>query len=309
MFAAQVVLYICFSVTFFFTVLAWTNTPGPFPNMDHADLEYNGVEKYDPSLARLNSIDKLIAYCDSNFNAAKIANPDLQFTEGYPQIASQAVRARFYHGFSSYKMQDNYSAVLFEKFSDKWLSAIVVPDDIMKHPSAACSQQSIVMMELLERKGYPTRKVAFNSQESQGHFAFEVKYDGEWHFFDPNLEPDLAVLAPMGMPSIQALMAETDKKTIRAAYHNQPVDLVLAIFDKYAYGKVNTFPAPRAIIYQRATKIFSNVGWAFFLIAFILIRRRYLQLVRNPIHVRHYRVYFPKISGRRSPAYYPEYSA
>lgn len=309
LFAAQVLLYLCFSFFFFFTVLEWTGTASPFNHSEHPDAEYDGREEYNPKLNRLNTIDKLIGYCDSLFNKETIKNPDYQFSDGYPQIAGEVIRQRFYHGYSSFNMQDNYAALLLEPLTGKWTSAIVLPEDIMRYPFAACSQQSIVMMEILERKGYETRKVAFNNEQSRGHFAFEVRYNGSWHFFDPNLEPDLAILVPKGMPSIKELMAEKDKTTIISAYHHLPTTQVLGIFDKYAYGKINTFPAPYAFVYQKTTKLISNIGWIFFLLASILVRRRYLQLVRNPIHVRNYRVYFPKITGRRSPAYYPDYSA
>lgn len=309
LFAAQVILYLCFSIFFFFTILEWTNTDSPFNHNVHSESNYNGLEEYNPGLSRLNSVDKLVAYCDSLFNDRQIKNSNFQFSDGYPIIASEVIRNRFYHGYSSYSMQNNFAALLLEPLTGKWMSAIVLPEDIVKYPYAACSQQSIVMMELLERKGYETRKVTFNSKTNRGHFAFEVKYNDGWHFFDPNMEPDLAVLIPKGMPSIKELMNESDKATILSAYHHLPLPQVLGIFDQYAYGKINTFPAPYAFIYQKSTKVLSNIAWLFFLLASIFVRRRYLHLVRNPIHVRNYRIYFPKITGRRAPAYYPDYSA
>lgn len=308
LFAAQVILYLCFSIFFFFTILEWTHTASPFPIAEHPTAEFNGKEEYNPSLARLNSVDKLIGYSDSLFNIEQQKNPNLQFSDGYPLIATEVIRQRFYHGYSSYNMNDNYMALALEPLTGKWVSAIVLPEDIAKYSYGACSQQAIVAMELLQRKGFETRKVGFKDVPG-GHFAFEVKYNNSWHYFDTNMEPDMAVLAPKGMPSIQQLMEEKDKQTILAAYHNFPAAQVMDIFSTYHYGKVNTFPAVNAFIYQKITKILSNIAWIIFLVAFFMVRRRYLQLVRNPIHVRHYWVYFPKLTGRRSPAYYPDYSA
>jgi hypothetical protein len=41
------------------------------------------------------------------------------------------------------------------------LSAIVLPEDILKYPMAACSQQSIIMMECFKKIGVDYRKVGF----------------------------------------------------------------------------------------------------------------------------------------------------
>jgi hypothetical protein len=198
-------------------------------------------------------------------------------------------------------------ALALESFTGKWMSAIVIPDDIMKYPYAACSQQSIVMMELLRRKGFDTRKVIFINGKRNGHFAFETYYKGSWHFSDPNLEPDRELLASRNNPSVAALA--NDKELLLAAYRHMPQEQILRIFKKFAYGTPNTFPAPRGIIYQRITKGLSQIIWLFFLIAFLLVRKKYLKAVSHPLYVRYNWIYFPRFKRRGSPSYYPDVSA
>jgi hypothetical protein len=184
------------------------------------------------------------------------------------------------------------------------LRAIVIPDDILKYPYAACSQQSIVFMEILKRKGFTTREVGFQGK-IYGHFCFEAYYDGGWHFYDPDMEPDVAVLNAYNRPSIAILTRHPD--ILLKAYRQYPSEQVLDIFPNYFYGSVNTFAAPRAIIFQQLTKFFSYTIWLFFLIAFILVRKKYLRLSKN--YVRNNRIHIPRVQPGTSPMYYPNYSA
>lgn len=39
---------------------------------------------------------------------------------------------------------------------------LFIPDDIMQYPMAACSQQSIVLMEFFRKKSIPYRKIGFD---------------------------------------------------------------------------------------------------------------------------------------------------
>jgi hypothetical protein len=302
---AQFALFILFNFFLYLTILELNNSKA-FTGLDHGIPLYNGKELFDPTLSRLSSMDRLIEYCDSLYVAKEKETPGLSYEENYPLIVSGAIRHRFFHGYSSYGFNDNYMALMLEPMTGKWMSAIVVPDDIMKYPYAACSQQSIVMMALLQAKGYTTRKVAFVNGAKNGHFSFEAYYKGGWHFFDPNLEPDMDLLASRNIPPIQELAA--DKQFLLAAYHHMPEEQILTIFKKYAYGKPNTFPAPRAIIYQKFTKFLSYTTWVFFLLAFLLVRRSYLKLSYQT-NVRNNRVYFPGFKRKRSSSYYPDATA
>src|SRR5206468_12316967 len=114
--------------------------------------------------------------------------------------------------------------------------------DILKYPYAACSQQSIVFMEILKRKGFNTREVGFQGKTS-GHFCFEVDYNGGWHFYDPDMEPDTIILNAYNRPGIAFLARHKD--ILLKAYHQYPPELIMDIFPNYFYGSVNTFAAPK----------------------------------------------------------------
>ncbi|MBL0337301.1 MAG: hypothetical protein IPP73_18825 [Chitinophagaceae bacterium] len=128
--------------------------------------------------------------------------------------------------------------MLLSQVSMEGLSAIVIPDDILEYPYAACSQQSIILMELLKQKGFTTRKVGFQGKTT-GHFCFEVFYGNGWHFYDPDMEPDSKVLDANNRPDIQFLARHKD--VLLQAYAQYPVEKVLDIFPNYFYGSVNEF--------------------------------------------------------------------
>jgi hypothetical protein len=268
------------------------------------DPKFGFKEEFTPSLVRLNTVDKVLEYCDSLYVEKSSTGDAVKFEEAFPQIVSAVLRNRFYHGYSLYSLDNNFMAVLLSRMSIRGLSAIVIPDDILKYPYAACSQQSIVFMEILQRKGFLTRKVGFQGKNN-GHFCFEVYYNGNWHFYDPDMEPDMAVLNAYNRPGIEFLAHHP--AILIKAYRQYPNEKVLDIFTNYFYGPVNTFAAPRAIIFQRLSKFFSYTLWLFFLIAFILVRKKYLRLSRQ--YVRNSRIHISRVQPGTSSVYYPNYSA
>jgi hypothetical protein len=303
-FVLQFFLFLAFN--FFLLIAAYQlkSPPSTVYSPDNNNVpHYISKEDFDPSLLRLNTINKFVVYCDSLYKE-KSYTGSAKFEEIYPQITSEAVRNRFYHGYSFYNPSNNFMAVLLSAVSIKGLSAIVIPDDILKYPYAACSQQSIVMMEILRRKGFPMRIVEFQGKRA-GHFCFEVYYNGGWHFCDPDMEPDTDVLNAYNRPGIEFLVRHQD--ILLKAYHQYPAEKVLDIFPNYSYRAINSFAAPRAIIFQQMTKFLSYTIWLFFLISFILVRKNYLRL--SGLYVRNNRIHIARAQPGTSPNYYPDYSA
>lgn len=266
----QVLLFLTFNLFLFLTILFLIKKNNVFDQFNPDRPVYNGKEEYDPSLQRLTSVSMLEQYCDSLYEAQKASHAPSPYESSYPEIVGAAVRKKFYHGYSTYGYSDNYMARLLEPLTGKNAAAIVIPDDIMKYPYAACSQQSIVMMELLRRKGFTTRKVGFSSKEYGGHFSFEVFYDGGWHYFDPNQEPDRDILNAYHRPGIAYLASH--QEILVAAYKNWEPAKVKAVLLNYSLGKPNRFEAPNARMYQQATKVLSYIFWIFPLMGVFWIR-------------------------------------
>jgi hypothetical protein len=278
LFYSQALLLVLFIVSILITVINLTGIR-IFSRFDHEQAVYNHSEAYDPSLSRINTIKKLEQYCDSVYAARVFKGANDDFEKTYADIVSNAVRNKFYHGYSYYNFNKNYVGVLTAQVTEPGLSALVIPDDILKYNYAACSQQSIVMMEVLQNKGMLTRKIALTGKKFGGHFAFEVFYQGKWHFMDPNMEPNKAVLDRYDRPGIDFLARNPD--ILLEAYAQHPPEKILDILPNYAYGPVNKFPAPKAIVFQKLTAFLSYTVWLFFLVAFVFVRRSYLKVKRT----------------------------
>lgn len=276
LFWSQIILFGLFNCTLVLTILQFFGDKNPLKVLDSKRPQYNNVEEYDPALLRLNSLHKVEKYCDSLYSSSCCPTTTAEFEETYSNLVSSVIRKRFYHGYSYYGFDNNYTARLFSLFTQTGYSAMVIPDDILKYPFAACSQQSIVMMEILKAKNFKTRKISFQGKIAGGHFCFEVFYKNSWHFYDPNMEPDNNVLSAYNRPGIAFLASHTDILT--NAYRRYPKAEILDIFLNYSYGPVNKFPAPNALILHKATKFLSYSCWAFFLAAFVWVRRKYRRL-------------------------------
>lgn len=298
-FALQLPLFVAFNFFVFTAVLDITTEESSAYSSTASIPKYNGKEDFDPSLLRINSFQKFEDYCDSIYAVESATKENIHFEESYPEIVVSAVRQRFYHGYSRFSLNNNLPALLFEPFTGKDLSAIVLPDDILKYPYGACSQQSIVVMDLLRKKGFTTRVVGFNGN-STGHFGFETFYNGTWHFFDPNMEPDQTVLKKYNQPGIAFLAS--NPAILTAAYKNIPADVAMDIFTTYKYRRANATVAPWATLYQKVTKFLSFTLWIFFLMAFIWARRKYRRLSKIQ-HVRNSRIHLPQLQAATSPSY------
>jgi hypothetical protein len=207
-------------------------------------------ELFTPGLVRLNSVDKMLGYCDSIYLSKHIAGFD---TAEYVHTLSRAVREKFYHGLSQYTISENWIAYLSGKVLWSHLSAIVIPDDILKHSEGLCSQQTIVFMELLKRKHINVRSVGLGYKEGPGHFLCEVHYLGSWRLHDVTVEPQWKNLS--GHHESMAYYLN-HKDSLYTVYKSRmQKDIFDKITEKATYGKVNEFPAKNMQIFQRTTAV------------------------------------------------------
>jgi hypothetical protein len=235
------------------------------PNFINRDINeqvaYDQKERFYPGLARINSIDKLEKYVDATASLKKIDTRSSDYTS----LLAYIISCRFYHGFSHWKLNENWIAALGEKVIGYGLACKVEPDKIMMHPNAACSQQALVMMEILRRKNIPYRKVGFPH-----HYALEVNINKRWYFFDPNMEPDISIsgrLEENWKGSNDSL-----KKYYNSSIHSN-LDYQFGNKQMAVFGSVNEIPAQRAKLFQQTTAILSKYLWCIPLL-FIFVKRR-----------------------------------
>lgn len=226
--------------------------PLAFKAIDHpyAGNQQVTIEKFNPSLEQINSVSVLEEHVNQIVN---FSNDKLLFAHTLDSVLME----RFYHGYSTYQLSDNYIARIAGDLFGLDFKAIVLPDDILKHPNAACSQQAMVFQAVLKNKGIKFRKVGFYNKNI-GHFCTEVQINGTNYFFDSNEEaywesPEKRVSAAQLVQSKELLArVYTNRTDLRhkAYYMATPI-----------YGEWNSYPAKNARLFHRITNFVCNYDY------------------------------------------------
>ncbi len=213
-------------------------------------------EDFNTDLAKkIRSLESLENFIDSTMKVR--SGLQQSKTELYANVISSTIRSRFYHSYSHYSLNENWMAAAAGKVIWYDLSAIVIADDILQYPMAACSQQAIVLMEYLKLKKIPFRRIAFDH-----HFAVEGYINNQWIYFDPNLEPEF-----YGTHRDFEYLRVGDR--LNDLYKDVlPVNKIDGLLANPRYGKVNAYPAPKARILHYVFSTLSHGLWLFPLFLF-----------------------------------------
>lgn len=270
-----VIAFVCVSIFFlgiFELVFQYTSVKELFVDKAPKGLK----EEYSPELSYINSVSKLEAYTDSLFSGS--TRNGLSEKALYPIILNEVIRKRFYHGVYRYSIGNNFFAFLATKLSGRSWNEVWDADDILKSPHAFCGQQSLVEMSLLIKKGYPVRSVRMHSPTyKDGHFAFEVFYENNWHFFDPDMEPNSALLQQIGRPSLVSLssLIRNDKKILTTLYPHANTDVVFELFQNYKQGRVNKLMPGHNYLFASVTKAFSYLSCLISALVYFFFLRKF----------------------------------
>lgn len=232
----------------------------------NSNYKITSNDLFNPDLGRLNSTESLVKYVDSlNF-----LSPNKQYldTLRYIESLSTVIKERFKHGMSLYSLNDNWISYLSGSIFWDHLMALVLPDDILKHKEGLCSQQTIVFLEVLKRKGIGFRSVGLGYKEGPGHFLCEVYYAGNWHLYDVTKEPDWSKVSEPHK-SLQYYL--TNNKELLLVYGgNIDANTFFKIMNRVSYGEANKMPAQKMALFHRVTKALTYILPAMFL--FLTIR-------------------------------------
>jgi hypothetical protein len=230
-------------------------------------LNYNIVEnnndnivrkKYDPSLIRLNSLDKLEAYTDSIALAKNILPGSLE----YAIEAEDVVGRRFFHKYATQDLNENFIASIAQKASGYYLSSKITADDILTKPYGYCGQQNTVLMELLLRKKHNYRVVYFPH-----HFAIESFINGHWYYFDANIEHHILPHQRVD----EKLLNNEDSFALAYGRSVAGVEQSVGRSVEYTLGKTNEVQGANAQLFQSVTKVFSKIAFIFPLFLFVYL--------------------------------------
>jgi len=223
------------------------------PNFVHRDINtiapYNQKEKFTASLQRLNSIAQLEQYIDSIAAANHIQSSSFAYVE----LTEKIIEERFYHGFSHYSLNENWIAALAGRLIKEDYACKVDPESMMLHANAACSQQAIVVLEILRRKNISYRSLGFPH-----HYAMEVFAENEWYFMDANMEP--VISKAQRLSGSWQYKGDIVKRYYDTAVHS---NLNYQFGENYIahVGAVNEIPASNARLFHSVTALLSRLAW------------------------------------------------
>lgn len=204
-------------------------------------------EAFDPSLASVTSLDGAVRHV--------LAETKAYDPKSLADGADEFVRQRFYHAYSFFDPKQDWLAYL-AGFAWIDLRSPVLPDDILKHPQAACSQQVIVYEALARRLGLDAASVRMDQ-----HMAAAVKIDGQWQVYDADRE-----ISPRSYP-LSRLIAADPKVLAIYASAGRALDLgAQAKVGQIHLTDVNRNPALHASLFHRVTHFFSDYGWLLFIV-------------------------------------------
>lgn len=227
-------------------------------------------EYFDPRLSHINSIDKLIVYSDSLYVLKEPSGFD---TAVYVNTLSDLIKWRFRKGLATYTFQNNWIAFVMGKYIWAHFSAIVKPEDILQYNEGLCSQQTMVFMEALKRKGIDYRSVGLGYDEGPGHFLCEVRYEGGWHLYDVTLEPQWQNVA---LQNKSMSYYKENVNDLYLAYDSRiSKDVVDKLIQRIVYGEVNKFPAANMLMIHKLT--FLLIWILPFVLGYVIVK-----LIRTP---------------------------
>lgn len=247
------------SVTGLVTVVSILSFWGVFSNQQPRKTK---SEAYLPELNTINSLEKVTQLFET-----KLERGDTLEAVNH---LDEFLRNRFYHGYSRYTMNDNWMAYLAGYV---WLDfkLVVSPKETPKYASAACSQQAIIFQTVLKEHGVRFRTVAFDPIPgvSSGHYALEVYVNGQWHYYDTNLEPTVVGDA---RPSLEEILRDS----LYLQMYNK--EFSTAVQDMFRNTNVyprdeNYIPGGKMIFFQNATGFLSNYLFLFLLLGGVLFFR------------------------------------
>ena len=220
-------------------------------------------EKYDSTFLSINSEAKLDTLLFKRFRKTK------HDTAATVLFLDVFLRKRFYNGYSVLNKEQNWIALCLGKLVWSHFQFPVIPDDILLHPSAACSQQGILFQNELDKLKIQCAVIKFYplSRYSAGHYAISVLYGNSYHFFDPNKEP---TIVDSTMPSIETIV---DKKLYVKMY-SKPSNMAFQdFFKRKNFASVTQTPFRKGNMYyfQVISAMLSRWLWLFFLVLYAIL--------------------------------------
>ena len=210
-------------------------------------------EQYSVDAAALDTVSELTDRIELDVHEQELVGIEVLI------LIDEYVRSKYYHEYSIIPWYDNWALAVTDLVIPQYLlSGSMKPVDIVRYDYGICNQQAILFQELVKEFGYDYGSVRFQSPDF-GHFASAAKVNGDWYFFDQNLEPEYDRTDPNVFRQIDL----GNKQVLTMMYGDHFENITE---DMIELSDINSFPASRGVLAQEMTFILSWYGWIFILL-------------------------------------------
>ncbi len=209
-------------------------------------------EQYSTNIAQIVKLDEFKDQIRSDVNEQGLTGIEI------PILIDEYVRNKFYHEYSVKPWNDNWVLAFVDLIVPQYLlSGNMRPTDIIQYDYGLCNQQAILFQELIKDFGYDYGSVRFNIPDF-AHFASAVNVNGDWYFFDSNLEPIYDRTDPNIFYQIDAGNQQVLTRLYGDHFRNVTSEMI-------ELSEINFFPASRGVLAQTIFLYISWYGWIFLL--------------------------------------------
>lgn len=214
-------------------------------------------EQYDKNLSKVDKISKIVEIIQQNYNLELTNNLDFLIA------VDDFLRQKYFHNTAYTDISTNWILRIFDIiFPTYHFSTSMDPHELVKKNHGLCNQQSIVFQEIIKKYGYEYASVGFSIAEGEDyfdHFASAAKVEGNWYYFDSNIEPKYN----RKDPSVLDKIIGGDRKFLSSIYPNFYIPPIQE--GDILFKDLNQFPAKNGLLFQKLTQFLSNFLWVFLL--------------------------------------------
>ena len=232
------------------------------------------IEIYDENIAKIDSLNDLKKFVDYEIKENNFEGIDI------PIYIDEIVRKKYFFTTAYISADTNWILVGADYFfPERYFLTAMDPEDLAKKNHGICNQQSIIFQELIKNYQFEYASIRFNiripNSNNFGHFVNAVKVDGDWFYFDPNMEP----IYDRKNSLIFKKIFEGDKEILKQLYPQYNFNLYTK--EMVTFRDLNRFPAKQGVMFQEITQFLSNSSWFLFLIFSLLLRSLSLKMSKR----------------------------
>jgi hypothetical protein len=210
-------------------------------------------EQYSVDIAELTTISELRDRIELDIYEQELVGIEV------PILIDNYVRNKFYHEYSTKPWYNNWVLAITDWIIPQYmLSGNMKPTDIVQYDYGICNQQAILFQNLVKEFGYDYGSVRFNTPNF-GHFASAVNVDGDWYYFDQDLEPEYDRADSNVFHQIDLGNQQVLTRMYGDHFENITDDMI-------ELSEINSFPAKRGVLAQDMSFALSWYGWLFVLL-------------------------------------------